>query len=331
MITLFRAAMAMVKTTPEPAARAVFRAVGYLAGLSNAAGAVQLRKNLARVCPGPTGWAERRRSARSMALYLEYYYEAFRLPYLTREQINARVRFENGDALRDHLAAGHSASAALLHMGNWDLAGAWATEALAPVFSIAEKLEPPEMAQLFLDFRQDIGMTIYQAIPGGGAIGKLERHMREGNAFVPLLCDRDLSASGVEVELLGHALRVAVGSALLAQRTGEPMFPITIVHDFFKSDKARVARAGSCHGIRLIIGEPIHSGVVVNSSVAEKEADLRRMLQAWMDQVGPLVARNAEHWHMLQKVFVADLDPQRLANARRKAGERRRAQREELA
>lgn len=315
IVHVFRRAMWLVKVLPEPVGRAIFRAVGTLAGLSSLAGVRQLRANLERIVPVEGKLAARRRSARAMRSYMDYYYESFRLNSLSHAQIDARVSYENIDGIRRHLQSGRSTSGALLHIGNWDLAGAWATRHLAPVHSIAERLNPPELADLFLDFRRSIGLTIYQT-GTGGAITDLAQSMREGGAFVPLLCDRDLSASGVEVLLAGRPVRVAVGAALLAQRTGEPMWPVTIVTEDFSDDVARVRQAGTRYGIRCIFGEPVWPAVGQEASEEDRHADLVRMNQEWLDQVSSVLARHVTDWHMLQKVFVEDLDPERLARAR---------------
>lgn len=316
IVTGFRLAMWLVKVLPEPLGRAIFRAVGTVVGWSNMAGAVQLRKNYQRITPLGSSWAQRKRSAQGMRSYMDYYYEAFRLPALTEEQITARVRVVNDQGIREHFGRGKSASGALLHMGNWDMAGAWASEHLAPTYSIAEKLEPPELADLFLDFRRSLGLTIYQTGKNSGAINSLTSNMRSGNAFVPLLCDRDLSASGVEVTLAGSPVRVAVGAALLAQRTGEPMYPVTIVNERIDDDD-RARRAGTRNGVAAIFGTPIFSGMTSQASAREKDADIRRMIQQWLDQILPLLTTHLTDWHMLQKVFVEDLDPERLERARR--------------
>ena len=48
---------------------------------------------------------------------------------------------------------------------------------------------------------------------------------------------------------------------------------------------------------------------------------MRRMSQEWMDQFEPWLRAHLEDWHMLQRVFVSDLDPERLARARARAAE----------
>lgn len=310
IVSLFKFATNAVRVIPEPVGRGLFHVIGQLHGRSNAAGARQLRANLDRIVP--VGEREsRRRGGRSMALYMRYYYEAFRLPSLTGEQIDARVATENLDQLRQVLRDYGSCSGALMHMGNWDLAGAWATRNLAPVHTIAEKLKPDELADFFLSFRRNLGMTIYQAVKGAGSISSIATDMSRGNVFAPLLSDRDLSATGVVVHLCGHDIKVAPGAALLAHKTGTPMVPVTILADEFPDDADRVKRAGTRYGVRLMIGAPIYPRANEADSAELRQADVERMLQEWMDQLGRVMPDAIEHWHMLQKVFVADLDRER--------------------
>ena len=57
--------------------------------------------------------------------------------------------------------------------------------------------------------------------PGGCAAGGL----------VCLVADRDLSASGVEVDFFGETARMPAGPALLAQQTGALLLPVTLWYD----------------------------------------------------------------------------------------------------
>jgi KDO2-lipid IV(A) lauroyltransferase len=52
--------------------------------------------------------------------------------------------------------------------------------------------------------------------------------------------------------------------------------------------------------------------IPVPTGVTRTEA-VRLMTQAWVDQLSADIVRHPTHWHMLQKVFVADLDPRRYA------------------
>lgn len=179
-VRVFNFAQGAVDRLPEPVGRGLFNIAGTIAGASNIKGVRQLRKNQARLRPGMGKLAARRLSMRAMRSYMRYYYETFRMSSLSQDQILARVREDVTDEIRDELAAGHAVTGAVMHAGNWDLAGAWSNLALAPVHTIVEKLEPPEIFEGFLAFREGLGMTIYPLVKGGGALHSLDRYEREG-------------------------------------------------------------------------------------------------------------------------------------------------------
>lgn len=317
VVRAFALARAAVERLPESVGRALFSAAGTAMGLSGSAGARRLRANQARIRPGLGPVRARLLSAAAMRSYMRYYYECFRLPVLGEDRILARVQLDNDAELRADLASGRSATAALVHAGNWDMAGAWACIDLAPVHTLAERLEPAGLYEDFLRFRTGLGMTIYPVVRGGGGLRALEEDMAAGVCFTPILADRDLTASGVEVRLAGHAMLVAPGPALLAQRTGCAIYPVFSRYE--RLARRRRAAAGTRWGLRLTVGEPVRAETTPDSDSRERAADVRRMSQEWMDQFEPWLRAHLEDWHMLQRVFVSDLDPERLARARARA------------
>ena len=319
VVRAFALARAAVERLPESVGRALFSAAGTAMGLSGSAGARRLRANQARSRPGLGPVRARLLSAAAMRSYMRYYYACFRLPVLGEDRILARVQLDNDAELRADLASGRSATAALVHAGNWDMAGAWACIDLAPVHTLAERLEPAGLYEDFLRFRTGLGMTIYPVVRGGGGLRALEEDMAAGVCFTPILADRDLTASGVEVRLAGHAMLVAPGPALLAQRTGCAIYPVFSRYE--RLARRRRAAAGTRWGLRLTVGEPVRAETTPDSDSRERAADVRRMSQEWMDQFEPWLRAHLEDWHMLQRVFVSDLDPERLARARARAAE----------
>ena len=120
-------------------------------------GVGQLERNLSRILPPGTSPRALRRAARAgMRSYMRYFYEAFALPGITPEQILARVRADVDPQLHEDVRAG-SVVMALPHMGNWDLIGAWACRELATVLTVAERLEPEDLFEQFVSFRQSRG------------------------------------------------------------------------------------------------------------------------------------------------------------------------------
>lgn len=87
---------------------------------------------------------------------------------------------------------------------------------MAPVTTVAERLRPDEVYQRFLTIRQQLGMEILPMGGSGGGVdvfGLLVRRLRKGG-FVPLLADRDLTATGVPITLLARPRRMAAGAGL---------------------------------------------------------------------------------------------------------------------
>ncbi|WP_250445808.1 phosphatidylinositol mannoside acyltransferase [Actinotalea sp. C106] len=294
---------------PEDLVRGAMQVAADVTWLRRTEGVRRLERNLARARPEADDVELRRLSRAGMRTYLRYYGEAFTLGRLSREQVSARVRAEGAEAVRAETEAGRSVVLALAHQGNWDLAGAWATVHLAPVTTVAERLEPAEVFEEFVRLREGIGLTIIPLDAGREVFRDLVRAVRAGGTLVPLLADRDLTSRGVEVELLGEAARVAAGPAALAASTGSVLVPTTIRHERLRGARRRAA--GARWGIVIRFHPPIPPEAGVPRSV-----QVEQLTEQWVAALSRDIAEDPTHWHMLQKVFVADLDPDRLARQR---------------
>lgn len=288
----------LVRALPERLAYLVFSVLAQVAWLSQGPGARQLRANLARVLPDASALRLNTLTRKGLHSYMRYYCDVFRLSTWTPERILATCRAEGDDRIRDTLAEGRGVVAALSHSGNWDHAGAWSTLALAPVTTVAERLRPEEVYQRFLTVRQQLGMEI---LPLGGSgqstFGLLVRRLRKGG-FVPLLADRDLTATGVPVSLFGETARMAAGPASLALLTGAALHPVSIRYE------------------RLPAGAPARWGTVVHfhpevrvPEDGDRAERIAAMTQACADALAAGIAAHPQDWHMLQRVFVEDLVP----------------------
>lgn len=306
VVRVFRAAQWGVTHLPEPVVRGVFAAVADAAWLARGGGVRRLEANLARLRPDLDRRAVRRVARANLRAYLRYYRETFQLESATVEQLGARVRAIGTEPLRAEFTAGRSVITALAHSGNWDLAGAWAEKHLTHVVTVAEHLEPEEIFQGFLDFRTGLGMTIVPLVKGTSVFRQLVRHARAGACIVPLLADRDLSSTGVDVPIGDRLGRVARGPAALSLATGRPLHAAAIRHE--RLTGARRRAAGTPWGIVIEFSERLDSGT--------KKESVEELSATWVAWVVDRLRRHPDQWHMLQKVFVEDLDPERLAHAR---------------
>ena len=283
-----------VRRMPERAAYALF---DRLADLTVArGGAARMRSNYARVRPELDDAALDALVREGMRRYLRYYCEAFRLQDLGPDDLAERVRVEGDGPVREVIDGGGSVVAFLGHLGNWDLAGAWGTTHLGPVTTVVERLEPEEVFEEFLAFRESLGMTIIPLTGGVNPFPALREAARRPG-IIPLLADRDLTARGVQVDFCGSAARMAPGPAALALAERRPLHPVSIRHE----------RRGRGWGIVITFHPPV--AVPEGGTTRERATS---MTQACADVLGAAVREHTADWHMLQRVFVDDLERERL-------------------
>jgi phosphatidylinositol dimannoside acyltransferase len=121
---------------------------------------------------------------------------------------------------------------------------------------------------------------------GGSPVRALFDRARQGR-LICLVADRDLSASGLQVRLLGHPARLPAGPAMVARTTGAPLVPVTLAYDGPR--------------MHITMHEPVEP-------VSGRDG-VRLMTQGVADAFSRGIRAHPQDWHMLQKVFVEDLEP----------------------
>ncbi|WP_225881946.1 phosphatidylinositol mannoside acyltransferase [Streptomyces aureocirculatus] len=287
---LYGVGWSTLKKLPEPAAVRLGRTIADLAWKRRGKGVLRLEANYARVVPDASPARLAELSKAGMRSYMRYWMESFRLPAWSKDRIRNGFSGQDMHRLTEGLAAGKGVVVALPHLGNWDLAGAWLTTKLEiPFTTVQERQKPESLYDRFVAYRSGLGMEVLPHT-GGSAFGTLARRLRAGGV-VCLVADRDLSASGVEVKFFGESARMPAGPAALAQHTGAVLLPVTLWYDDSPVMRGRV-----------------HPPVEVpeTGTRAEKTA---AMTQALADAFATGIAEHPEDWHMLQHLWLADLDP----------------------
>ncbi|WP_394297646.1 phosphatidylinositol mannoside acyltransferase [Streptomyces griseus] len=286
---LYGLGWATVKKLPEPVAKALGRKIADIAWKKRGKGVLRLESNLARVVPDATPERLAELSKAGMRSYMRYWMESFRLPAWSRERAAQSFQIKGEDVLKDAIASDRGVILALPHMANWDLAGVWVTRALGtPFTTVAERLRPESLYDRFVAYRESLGMEVLPHT-GGAAFGTLARRLRAGG-LVCLVADRDLSASGVEVSFFGETARMPAGPAMLALQADALLLPVTLWYD----------------DTDVMKGE-VHAPVEVpGSGTRAEKASL--MTQALADVFAGGIADHPEDWHMLQRLWLADLE-----------------------
>ena len=259
-----------------------------------------LEGNLRRVIGSqPPGGQLRALSRQAMRSYARYWLETFRLPVMPVDRLVAGMH-DTGHirAAFDYLAAGRGVVFALPHMGNYELTGVWViAKGAGSITTVAERLKPESVYDRFVAFREGLGVEVLPASGGTQRFGILAQRLRAGKT-VGLVCDRDITGGGIDVEFFGEKARMMGGAAALAAQTGAALMPVIL---WFEGD---------------------HWGVHVHEEIpVPAEGDSKQKAAAMMQEVARLfeagIRAHPQDWHMLQRVFAADLDPGRLQRAAR--------------
>ncbi len=275
----------MVRALPERAALTLAEGGARVVGLAHTGRRAQVERNLRRVDPDLEG-PELAKAVRStFASYARYWVESFGLPDRTPAELDARfsqVGYEHVVAGR---AAGRGVILALPHLGNWEWAGFWLTEVAGdPITVVVERLEPPELFEWFADLRRGFGFEVVALGPDAAAA--CSRALR-ANRVLALLCDRDLSGDGVEVELFGERTTLPGGPAMLALRSGAPLLPTAVYFD------------GA--GCRAVVLPPVAA-----ERTGRLRDDVARVTQDLATRLEELIRAAPEQWHLMQPNWPSD-------------------------
>jgi phosphatidylinositol dimannoside acyltransferase len=299
----YAAGWSLVCRLPERWMSRAFRFFADLAWRREGPRVQVLEANLVRVIgPDPDGAALRAASREVMRRYARYWLEIFRLPVMPVDRlVDGMENHGHRQLIFDTVASGRGVVIGLPHMGNWDQAGAWIIATGAGSFTtVMERLKPETVYERFVTFREGLGMEVLPASGGARPFGILAQRLRAAKIVV-LPCDRDVTGSGIEVEFFGEKAKMMAGPAALAVQTGAMLLPAVL---WFTDD-----------GWGVNIGDEIPQPA--EGTRPQKIAAMTQQMARFFEDG---IREHPYDWLMLQKVFVADLDPDRQA-----AGEARAA------
>jgi KDO2-lipid IV(A) lauroyltransferase len=187
-----------------------------------------------------------------------------RLSRQGKEEVLAATEVEGLDAVREAVAAGRGAIIMTGHFGNWEIGGAALAARGIPMDVVARRQKNPYVDRLINEARARLGMTV---IRQGGATRAALRGLRKGHA-VALVADQDARRRGVFVDFFGIPASTHRGPAVLALRSGAPVFMGTAVR-----------RPGGGYRVRLA-RVPIPPGDDPEARADRLTAELTRSLEA---------------------------------------------------
>ncbi len=291
----YKAAAAVARALPHPVVARGARVLGRLAGHVAKDRRAQVERNLRRVDPTLEGARLRELVDQTYESYARYYEESFRLPGTSERDLDDGFRPDGWERLDEALAQGRGAIMALPHLGGWEWSGFWVTQLRgAKVTAVVEQLEPRELFDWFVALRRSFGFDIVALGPDAGSI---TARALKANHVLALLCDRDLSGTGPEVEFFGERTTLPGGPATLALRTGAPILPTAV---YFDGPDLR----------RSVVLPPLDT-----TRQGKLRDDVQRVTQDLAHALEDLIRRAPEQWHLLQPNWPSDRLPRRSPSA----------------
>ena len=179
---------------------------------------------------------------------------------------------------------------ALPHSGNWDAAGVWLVDRNGPFTTVAERLKPESLFDRFVAYRESLGMEVIALTGGERPPTEVLAERLRANGIICLLADRDLSRNGIEVDFFGEPTRMPAGPAMLAAITGATLLG---VHHRFE---------GAGWGDHRLAADRARRG-----PAARRRSPAAR--RRWPTSSPSGSPRYPADWHMLQRLWLADLPP----------------------
>jgi KDO2-lipid IV(A) lauroyltransferase len=215
-----RALLSVVRPWPRPIALGVGAALGRAARDVFGLRREVADRNLAIAFPALSG-AERVALARRMyAHFGRVATDSLRLASAGPEAVLPFVRtFEGEDLLRSLSAAGRGAIVLTGHLGNWELAAAWAAAIGLPVAGVVKPPSNPWVADLVERSRRRMGI---ETIPMPSARAVVPEALAAGK-LVGLVADQGALRSNTWVPFFGRRTQTAEGPGRFAARTGAPV------------------------------------------------------------------------------------------------------------
>jgi len=273
---------------PERMAYGIAHAAGNYQARRARGKHTQVEKNLARITGLPIGSEELHEVVReSFRSYARYWLETFRAVREEADFFLERVQPTGFEHLKDRLAQG-GAIVLIGHLGNWDAAGAWAGAIGWRVHTVAETLRPKRMFDFFVEHRARLGLVIYPARAG---VTRRLTEAVEAGALVPILGDRDLKGTGIEIDFFGEPATFPRGAAAIAMRTRVPLM--------FAGIRGRQMEDGRWGW-----------GIDINPPIDLPEADdpdgVDELTRVAIGQLEDYIRAHPAEWHVFQPFWKAD-------------------------
>lgn len=228
MLNSLRAGTAIARVVPRKIALPIAKYLAYLFSFFP----TSIKKNIISIheiiSPNLSKEEMSRRVRNVLAYYAQYWFDVFWLSSPRDKKVIDNIINVEGfsrlsEALKKAKQNDSGVILALTHLGSFELAGAWLAGQGKKPLVVAERLEPPELFELFTNTRKVAGMEVvaHDDNPTAKLIAALKEHRP-----VCLVADRDIARTGPDHLFFGKEKTMPQGPATLAYLTGAVVLPV---------------------------------------------------------------------------------------------------------
>jgi KDO2-lipid IV(A) lauroyltransferase len=271
----------IIGVLPEKSAYRLFSRLAHSMYRKNGRSVQRLRTNYSVVKPALSSEELEVLVLAGLESYMRYWCDTFRIHRWSSARIAKTVTTSRDDLLRVPMLEGRGVVIALPHSGNWDHAGAYFCNEGFPLVTVAEVLKPEKLFKKFLTYREAMGFEVLGL--DSRAFLTLVKRARE-KRLIALVSDRDLSASGIEVDFFGYTAKMPAGPAVLAIKEGLPLV--------------------AAHVSYTLSGIHIDFQAIEISSNASESVQIAATVQNLARAFEKGIAERPQDWHMLQRIWI---------------------------
>jgi len=166
--------------------------------------------------------------------------EFLRLSTWSRAKIDARITLDHFDRLQAAIAEKRGVVIVTAHFGNWDLLACLSAMLGVPLHVVTRELKGAGINRAWMEAREATGLKLH---PAAGSAGALLAALRAGEVVAFVIDQHMPGHLGVGVPFFGRLAATTDAPAILAARTGAPVFPAFLFREGFEKHRLFVGEA----------------------------------------------------------------------------------------
>lgn len=226
-----------------------------------------------------------RRVFRNFGLYLV---DFFRMPQLTEEAINKRVKVINMCNADKVLKQNKGAVLVTCHIGNWEMGGVVIAMMGYNISAVALNHKHKNINDFFIKQREEKGLKVITM----KSVMKRCVSTLQKKGMLALVGDRDFTNNGIILNFFGVPTSIPKGPAMLSIKTDSPIIPGIFVRD-------------GKYNYKLIIDEPIYPQEIPGASHDEL---IKGLTEKFLVNMERFIRTYPDQWLVFRKFWETPVD-----------------------